>query len=150
MTAIQTAHPTSMPSANAEPRTLSVGVLRGLLLVEAALGVALAVVLSMQAPTESALLGGDAGRGAEQTLRFAAGFSFLFAIMAAVASRGVRGLRSWSWTIAALLQLVLAIGTGIATMTATWHPSYLLGFAAAAIVMLALSGPSVRQALGQE
>jgi hypothetical protein len=44
---------------------------------------------------------------------------------------------------------VLAIGTGIAIMIATWHPAYLVGFALAALVMIVLSTASVRRALGQ-
>lgn len=138
-----------MPSGSTS-RSLEIGLLRVLLVSEAALGVALAILLSMVASQMNAFLGGEAGRAAEQTLRFAAGFSFLFAIFAAVASRGARRRRGWAWTIAALLQLVLAIGTGIAILTATWHPTYLLGFALAAVVMLVLSTSSVRRALGQE
>jgi hypothetical protein len=138
-----------MPSGSTS-RSLEIGLLRVLLVSEAALGVALAILLSMVASQMNAFLGGEAGRAAEQTLRFAAGFSFLFAIFAAVASRGARRRRGWAWTLAALLQLVLAIGTGIAILTATWHPTYLLGFALAAVVMLVLSTSSVRRALGQE
>jgi hypothetical protein len=139
----------SMPSSSTS-RSLEIGLLRVLLVSEAALGVALAILLSMVASQMNAFLGGEAGRAAEQTLRFAAGFSFLFAIFAAVASRGARRRRGWAWTLAALLQLILAIGTGIAILTATWHPTYLLGFALAAVVMLVLSTSSVRRALGQE
>jgi hypothetical protein len=151
-TAIMNAIPASlqpMPSGSTS-RSLEIGLLRVLLVSEAALGVALAILLSMVASQMNAFLGAEAGRAAEQTLRFAAGFSFLFAIFAAVASRGARRRRGWAWTIAALLQLVLAIGTGIAILTATWHPTYLLGFALAAVVMLVLSTSSVRRALGQE
>ena len=86
----------------------------------------------------------------EQTLRFAAGFAFLFGIFAAFASRGARRRRPSSWTLAAILQLTLAVGTGIAILVATWHPIYLVGFALAAVVMLVLSTASVRRALGQE
>ena len=32
--------------------------------------------------------------------------------------------------MAAILQVLLAIGTGIAIMVAEWHPAYLVGFAA--------------------
>jgi hypothetical protein len=48
-----------------------------------------------------------------------------------------------------VLQLVLAIGTGVAVMTAEWHPVYLAAFGLAATVMLVLSTTSVRRALGQ-
>jgi hypothetical protein len=138
-----------MPSSSTS-RSLEIGLLRVLLISEAALGLALAILLSMVASQMNAFLGGEAGRAAEQTFRFAAGFSFLFAIFAVVASRGARRRRGWAWTLAALLQLILAIGTGIAILTATWHPTYLLGFALAAVVMLVLSTSSVRRALGQE
>ena len=127
-----------------------IGVLRTLLLGEAAATLALAVFLSMLAAGLRDFLGGDAGKAAEETVRFAAGGAFLFAIFAAIASRGARRRRSWAWTLAALLQVLLAIGTGVAVMAAAWHPIYLVGFGAAALVMLVLSATSVRRALGQE
>lgn len=131
-----------MPSASSSPRVFGIQVLRWLLLAEAALGLVLAIVLSVWA--------GDAAPAPEQNLRFAAGFSFVFAIVAAIAARGARRRRSWSWTLAALLQLIIAIATGLAILAATWHPAYLIGFALPAIVMLVLSIASVRRALGQE
>jgi hypothetical protein len=67
-----------------------------------------------------------------------------------VAARGARRRRAWSWTLAAVLQLLAALGTGAALTIATWHPAYLLGFAASAVVMLVLSTGSVRRGLGQE
>jgi low temperature requirement protein LtrA len=124
---------------------------------EAALALVLAIGLSILASALNESLGGALGKSTEQRVRFAAGFSMLFAITAAVASRtaavasrGVRRHRAWSWTLAALLQLVLAIGTGFAVVTAVWHPAYLLGFGLATVVMLVLSTASVRRALGQE
>lgn len=131
-----------VPSATSSPRVFGIDVLRWLLIAEAALGLLLAIVLSVWA--------GDAGGASEQNLRFAAGFSFVFAIAAAVASRGARRRRSWSWTLSALLQLIIAVSTGVAILTAAWHPAYLIGFALPAIVMLVLSTASVRRALGQE
>jgi hypothetical protein len=127
-----------------------IGILRVLLLTEAALGVALAILLSMLASGMENVLGGPAVASAETPLRFAAGGTFLFAIFAMVASRGARRRRGWAWTLGALLQVVLAIGTGIAVMSATWHPAYLAGFGLAAVVMTVLSTGSVRRALGQE
>ena len=151
MNAVRTAALPPMPSTTpAGSRVVAIGMLRVLLLGEALLAIILAIGLSMLASALRDFLGGEAGQSAEQTVRFAAGFSFLFAIFAAFASRGARRRRAWSWTLAAFLQLILAIGTGIAILTATWHPAYLLGFALAAIVMLVLSTPSVRRALGQE
>jgi peptidoglycan/LPS O-acetylase OafA/YrhL len=143
MNAVPSAALPPMPSSPTTSRVLGIGLLRALLLGEAALGLVLAIGLSM-------LASGVDDRSAEQTLRFAAGFSFLFAIFAAAASRGARRRRAWSWTLAALLQLVLAVGTGIAILVATWYPGYLVGFALAAVAMLVLSTPSVRRALGQE
>ena len=138
--------PTAVPAAPlpgaSNARVPMVGVLRALLLGEAALGLLVAILLSMVA--------GQTGGDSEDTLRFVAGGAFLFAIGAAIASRGARRRRSSAWTLAALLQLVLAIGTGIAVLVVTWHPAYLAGFALAAVVMLVLSTASVRRALGQE
>lgn len=138
MTAVPTTAQSGVPVARAPMLTT----LRFLLLAEAIAGLALAVVLS--------LLAGDAAdRGAETSLRFAAGGAFLFAIFGAVASRGVRRRRGWAWTLSAILQVLLAIGTGVAVMSAEWHPAYLAGFAAATLVMIVLSAGSVRRALGQ-
>ena len=136
-----TAVPAALPGAT-NARVPIIGVLRGLLLGEAALGLAVAILLSIVA--------GQTGGEAENTIRFVAGGAFLFAIGAAVASRGARRRRGWAWTLAALLQLALAIGTGIAVIVATWHPAYLAGFVLAAVVMLVLSTAAVRRALGQE
>lgn len=143
MNAVPSAALPPMPSASTTSRVLGIGVLRALLLGEAALGLVMAIGLSQ-------LASGDASASGEQTLRFAAGFAFLFAIFAAFASRGARRRRPGSWTLAAILQLILAVGTGIAILVATWHPVYLVGFALAAVVMLVLSTASVRRALGQE
>ncbi len=136
---------TALPSAAQTPVSAARGpmmtVLRFLLLAEAIAGMALAIYLSVVA--------GEAGADAETSLRFAAGGAFLFAIFAAVASRGVRRRRGWAWTLSAILQVVLAIGTGVAVMTAAWHPAYLAGFAVATVLMVVLSVPSVRDALGQ-
>lgn len=136
MTAVTDAAP-----AAAAPRMPLIGILRVLLLTEAALGLALAIVLSMVA-------GGLAG-DAETNMRFAAGGAFLFGLFAAIASRGARRRRGWSWTMAAILQVLLAIGTSVTVMVAEWHPVYLVGFAMATAVMLVLSIASVRRALGQ-
>ncbi len=143
MNAVPSAAQPPMPPASSTSRVVGVGVLRALLLGEAVLGLVLAIGLSMLASS-------DASASGEQTLRFAAGFAFLFAIFAAFASRGARRRRPSSWTLAAILQLTLAVGTGIAILVATWHPIYLVGFALAAVVMLVLSTASVRRALGQE
>jgi hypothetical protein len=124
-------------------------ILRALLLSEAALTLVLAVFFSLLAAALRDFLGGELGRQTEESVRFAAGGAFLFAIFAAVASRGVRRRRRWSWTMAAILQVILAVGTGVAVLVAEWHPVYLAGFGAAAIVMLVLSVSSVRDGLGQ-
>ena len=133
-----TALPSATPSSTSVPL---IGLLRALLLSEAVATLVLAIFLSL-------LAGVDAE--AETSLRFAAGAAFLFAIFAAVASRGARRRRAWAWTMAAILQVVLAIGTGVAVMAAEWHPAYLIGFGLAAVVMVVLSTGPVRSALGQD
>ncbi|HVM25148.1 MAG TPA: hypothetical protein VM253_07120 [Candidatus Limnocylindrales bacterium] len=143
------AAPTAPVIATTPVRMPMLAVLRALLLTQAVLTLALAIFLSLLAAGLRDVLGGDAGRAAEVTLRFAAGAAFLFSIFAAIASRGTRRRRAWAWTMAAVLQLVLAIGTGIAVMTAEWHPVFLAGFAMAAAVMLVLCTASVRRALAQ-
>ena len=133
---------TALPSATSSSTSVPlIGVLRALLLAEAVATLVLSIYLSL-------LAGADAE--AETSLRFAAGASFLFAIFAAVASRGARRRRGWAWTMAAILQVLLAIGTGVAVMTAEWHPAYLIGFGLAAVVMVVLSTGPVRSALGQD
>lgn len=149
MTAVQPAVAPVPPIASAD-RVPLVGVLRALLIGEAVLGLGLAIFLSVVAAALADILGGDAGRAAEERLRFAAGGAILFVIAALIASRGARRRRPWAWTLSALLQLVLAIGTGVAIMVAAWHPVDLVGFGLAAVVMLVLSTASVRRALGQE
>ena len=137
-----TAQTTAATAAPTErPREPMVGVLRTLLLAEAAGGLVLTIFLSMAASVASA--------DAEVPLRFAAGGALLLAIFAAIASRGARRRRSWSWTLAAILQVVIAVATGIAVLNVEWHPAYLVPFAAAVLVMLVLSTASVRRALGQ-
>jgi biotin transporter BioY len=142
MTARSDAAPAA-PSVSA-PREPLVGVLRLFLWVEAALGLAVAVLLS--AIASSPLFAGMEG---EVSLRFAASAAFIFAIAAAIAARGARRRRGWSWTVSAVLQLALAIGTGFAVIRGEWQPYYLIGFGLAAVVMGLLSTNGVRRALGQ-
>ena len=137
-----TAMPKAAPSVAPASRPLMI-VLRALFLAEAVGGLVLAIFLSM-------LAGATSDGGTETSLRFAAGGAFLFAIFAAVASRGVRRRRSSAWTLGAVLQVILAIGTGLAVFIGSWHPAYLIGFAFAAVVMIVLSIASVRRALGQD
>lgn len=148
MSALSRATLSPMRTTNVPSSAIGIGLLRGLLLVEAVLGLVLAIGLSMLASSLAAAAT-DGGTSAEQTVRFAAGFALLFGILAAFASRGVRRRRSSAWTLAALLQLILAVATGVAAMTTAWHPALLLGFVLPAVVMLALSAASVRRALGQ-
>lgn len=145
MNAVRT---TAVPAAQ-PARVPLMGVLRGLLLSQAILTLGLAIFLSLLAAGLRDFLGGDAGRAAETTVRFAAGASFLYAVFAAIAARGARRRRRWAWTMAAILQLLLAIGTGLAVIVAEWQPIYLFGFGLAAVTMLVLSAASVRRALGQ-
>lgn len=122
------------------------GILRALLLLEAAAALTATIALSLLAAGVEESLGTGSG---ETAIRFAAGGAILFAIFATFASRGVRRRRPSAWTMAAILQVVLAIGTGIAILNADWHPLFLVGFALPALVMLVLSTTAVRNALGQ-
>ena len=149
MNAVQPAVAPAPPLATSD-RVPLIAVLRTLLIGEAVVGLGLAIFLSLVAVALGDALGGDEGRATEERLRFAAGGAILFAIAALFASRGARRRRPWAWTLSALLQLVLAIGTGVAIMVAGWHPVDLVGFGLAAVVMLVLSSASVRRALGQE
>lgn len=146
MNALPTSHAVQAAPAARVPM---MGVLRGLMLSQAILTLGLAVFLSLLAAGLRDFLGGDLGRSAETSVRFAAGGAFLYAIFAAIAARGARRRRRWAWTMAAILQLILAIGTAVAVMVAEWHPIYLFGFALPAVTMLVLSTGSVRRALGQ-
>jgi peptidoglycan/LPS O-acetylase OafA/YrhL len=122
------------------------GILRGLLLLEAAAMLAATIFLSMLAAGVESFLGDGSG---ETTIRFAAGGTFIFAILAAFASRGVRRRRGSAWTLAAMLQVVMAVGTGVAILVSEWHPVFLVGFALPTLVMLVLSSSVVRRELGQ-
>lgn len=122
------------------------------LALEVALGVILAIVLSLLAEDQRASLGEEAGVAAETSIRFAAGGAFVFAIAALTAALAVRRRRRWAWTLGVILQLVLAIGTGIALLALGGEgvsPGYLIGFAVAGLAMLLLSTGQVRRALGQ-
>jgi len=140
----QTATP-AVPATTEIPREPMVGVLRALLLAEAAGGLVLSIFLTMSA----SMIGPEQGPDAAVPLQFAAAGAFLLGLFAAIASRGARRRRSWSWTLAAMLQVVIAVATGITIFNLDWHPIYLVPFAAAALVMLVLSTSSVRRALGQ-
>ncbi len=137
--------PTPASPLSAVDREPMVGVLRVLLWAEAIGGLVLAIFLSMGASTIGA--GGDTA--AEEPLRFAAAGAFLLGLFALIASRGARKRRPWAWTLSAILQVIVAVATGVAVLVAEWHPVYLIGFGLAAIVMLVLSTTAVRRALGQ-
>lgn len=116
-----------------------IGLLRGLLLLEALGLLAVTIYLSMIASDSVD----------ETTIRFAAGGCIILAILAASASRRVRRRRNSGWTLAAILQVIVAIGTGAAVLVAEWHPLLIIGFAFPALIMLVLSTGEVRRALGQ-
>jgi hypothetical protein len=139
----QSAAPTAATAPDA--RVPMVGVLRALLIGEAAGALVVAIFLSMGASA----LGAEGGPDAEVPLRFAAGGALLIGIFALIASRGARRRRRWAWTMAAMLQVIIAVAAGIAVLVVEWHPAYLVAFGAAVAVMLALSTASVRRALGQ-
>ncbi len=138
---------TAAPRAGSTPeaRVPMVGVLRAALIGEAFAGLVVAIFLSMGA----SVVGAQGGPDADVPLRFAAGGALLLGISAAIASRGARRRRSWAWTLAAMLQVIIAVATGIAVLTVEWHPIYLVAFGAAVVVMLVLSTTAVRKALGQ-
>ncbi len=125
----------------------SVEALRWALLLEAAAGVALAVILSLVATGIRNLNPDDIG--ADAGVRFAAAGAFLLTVALAIVARGVRRRRSWSWTAAAMVQVLVAIGTAAAVLIADWHPAYLIGLGVAAALLVLLSMPAVRRALGQ-
>ncbi len=145
MTAI---HPTTLGSTSVS-RPRAIAVLRVVLLGEALAALAATIALSMLASALANFLGGDSGRAAEETVRFTAAIAFVVAIAAAVTARGVRLARSWSWTAAALLQVVIAGATALAAITVPWHALELAGLALPAAGLLALSTPGVRRGLGQ-
>ena len=146
MTALPTATPTADATTTSASRNAGITFTRVILLVEAALTFVLSIFLSLLASA----LGDFDGPEAEMTVRWASAAAFLFAIAAAIASRGVRRRRGWAWTTAAVLQLLMAVGTGIAVLNVEWHPAYLIGFGLPALAMLVLCTPSVRRELGQE
>lgn len=130
-------------SMNPYPETHSdpmLGLLRLLLLLEAAGLLGVTIALSMVATQP----GVD-----EVPIRFAAGGAIVLAILALFASRGVRRRRPGGWTLAAIIQVLVAVGTGIAVLTSEWQPAFIAGFATPALVMVVLSTASVREALGQ-
>jgi hypothetical protein len=144
MTAVtKSTGPAAVPAST---RSRLIGLLRALLLTEAVLALVLTILLSLLAGGIDANRGGDGA----SAIRFAAGGTFIVAIAAAIASRGARRRRSWAWTLAAILQLIVAIATGAAVLLIEWHPAYLVGFALATAVMAVLSTAGVRRALGQE
>jgi len=141
--------PSTPTSADGATQAPMIGILRALLLLEAAGGLVVAILLSLIAgQLESTGAEGDLDRAI--TIRFAAAAAFFFGLFAAIASRGARRRRGWAWTMAAILQVLLAIGVGVAIFVAEWEPYYLGGFAPAVLVMLVLSTSAVRRALGQD
>lgn len=135
---------------DASARSRTVTALWVLLLAEAALGLFVAIYLSGVAG--DSYRSGTGGLAAEESTRFAAGGAILFAIAAFVAAVGARRRRPWSWTLGAVLQLILAISGGIALFASGAEgasPASLVAFALAAVTMLLLSASQVRRALGQ-
>ena len=134
-------------------RSAAITALWCLLLVEALLGVVVAVLLSLVAGGQRSALEGEVGLAAEEGTRWAAGGAFVFAIGALVAAIATRRRRPWSWNLSAILQLILAIAAAIAMFragAAGMTAAYLVAFALAAGTMLLLSTPQVRRALGQD
>ncbi len=146
MNAVQTA---SAPALTAAPvrRLPTLGILRAALLTESVLMLVLTIFLSLLAAALRDSLGGEAGRSAEVTLRFAAAAVFVVAILAAVASRGARLRRRWTVPVVTFVQLAMLFGTLVAMTTAAWHPLMLLGVALPAAVMLLVSTGSASREL---
>jgi len=146
---------TPVVSAASSPRARGAGAVTALsilLLAEAAFALAVTILLSVLAGDQRGAIGGAEGIAAENATRFAAGGAILFAIAAYVAFRGARRRRSWSWTLSAVLQLILAVAAGIAMVAAGASgatAAYLVAFGLAAVTMLLLSTSQVRRALGQ-
>lgn len=141
-----------IPAPSRAEGAAGVSALCALLLFEAVCGVAAAIYLSLLAGGYRESLSGASGLAAEEGARFAAGGAILFAIAAYIAFRGARRRRAWSWTLSAILQLILAIAGGIAMFSAGENgvtAAYLATFVLAAIGMLILSSGGVRRALGQ-
>lgn len=141
------------PADERRDRSRTVTVLWTVLLVEALLGLVVAIVLSLVAGGYSASLEGDGELAAEEGARWAAGGAFVFAIAALVAAIAARRRRPWAWNLAALLQLILALAAAIAMFTAGPEgvsAAYLVAFGLAGVTMLILSMPQVRRRLGQE
>jgi peptidoglycan/LPS O-acetylase OafA/YrhL len=128
-------------------RASTLDLLRAVLLAQAAGGVVIAILLSLVATGLRDLSPDDVG--ADTGVRFVAAGAFVVGIAAAIAARGVRRRRAWSWMLAVLVQLALAFGTAAAVLLADWHPGYLLGFVVAALAMVVLSAAPVRRGLGQ-
>jgi hypothetical protein len=146
---------TPAASTASTPRVEGAGAVTALcvlLLAEAAFALTVTILLSLLAGEQRGTIGGEEGIAAENATRFAAGGAILFAIAAYVAFRGARRRRAWSWTLSAVLQLILAVVAGIAMISAGASgaiPAYLIAFALAAVTMLLLSTSQVRRALGQ-
>jgi len=119
----------------------------GILLVEALAGLVLSALLTFEAAGLRAVPGAELGAG--DSVQFAAAGAFVLAVAALIAARAARRRRSWAWTLAALIQLPIAIATGLVVLGEDWHPAYLLGFVLAALAMLLLSAAPVRSSLGQ-
>lgn len=149
MTATHPAARVPTPAVPSVPRRRGIAVLRAVLIGEALAALTATIALSMLASALGSFLGGDSGRAAEDTVRFAAAFAFIVAVAAAVTARGARRGRPWSWTTAALLQIVIAGATALAAIAVPWQPVYLAGLALPAAGLLSLSAPAVRRALGQ-
>jgi hypothetical protein len=148
----ETRHARAATRPRAE-RSATLTALWVVLLLEALLGLVVAIALSLVAGGYRESLTGDAALAAEESTRWAAGGAFVFAIAALVAAIAARRRRAWSWNLAAVLQLALAIAAAIAMFTAGEAgatAAYLVAFALAAATMLLLSTSAVRRTLGQE
>lgn len=115
--------------------------LAALLGLEGGLAFALGVGLSMVA--------GALDRRTAVGVEFIAAAAVIFAIVSYFAARGSLRRRPWSYTLAAMLQLVMALSLGLAAFANGWQAPYVGAFGLAGAIMVTLSAQSVRTALDQ-
>jgi len=131
------------PSAPTQ-RPISIQVLSGLLGAEAILALAAAIALSMAAGAAD-----ESGDAAGNPLRFAAGAGVILAFLGYRAARNAWFGRPRAYGQAAILQLALLAGLGLALLVIGWQPALVASMALPAGVFVLLTTRGVREALGQ-
>jgi hypothetical protein len=131
------------PSASTQ-RPLSIQVLTALLGAEAILTLAAGIALSMAAGAAD-----ESGDSAADPLRFAAGAGVILAFLGYRAARNTWLGRTRAYGQAAILQLALLAGLGVALLVIGWQPALVAAMALPAGVFVLLTTRGVREALGQ-